>query len=139
MLACCCCGCTLISQRTFNRQAGRTPTPPAAAAAVRGPAPPPALFVVHEGIPDADWRSGLRVSVQDALARKPNVLFTVQSVVPADASPAAQAAAMRATALDLASPVAQAIVADGAAASQVELAAAADRGVREPEVRITVR
>ena len=129
-------GCKLVDQRTFDHSAGRTPVPPPPAPVASGPPPVPPLFVVR---PSAAWRGPLREAVREALARKPNVLFTVDSVVPTDDLPARQAAAMRDTVTQLGRPVADAIAADGARPDQIELAASSDPKVHQPQVRIDVR
>lgn len=132
-------GCALVDQRSFDRRAGRAPVPHAPERVAHGPAPVPPLFVVQVGAPEEEWRPGLRQAVAEALARKPNVLFTVQSVVPLASSPSGQAAAIRTAGLEQGVPVADAIVADGARPSQVEMQAASDPGLQRPEVRIAVR
>ncbi len=132
-------GCALVDQRSFNRSAGRTPVPRVPARGEHGPAPVPPLFVVQTGVPDREWQPGLRDAVGEALARKRNVLFTVQSVVPLASSPDRQAAALRAASTQQGIPVADAIVADGANPGQVEMQAASEPGLRQAEVRITVR
>jgi hypothetical protein len=142
ILLCCTllCGCKLVDQRTFDRTAGRPPMPRVPAAPVaRGPAPIPPLFVVHAGLPDEAWQPDLRGAVNEALARKPNALFTVESVVPVARSPAAQAAALQAAATQAGRPVADALGADGARPGQIEMSAAVDPAVKTPEVRIFVR
>ena len=131
-------GCKLVDQRTFDRDAGRAPVPHAPPPPPAGPAPIPPLFVVHSGQMPEDWQPGLREAVREALARKPNVLFTVQSVAPASPSPDAQAAALQAAVLQAGRPVADAVGADGARPAQIEMSAAADPAVRAAEVRIYV-
>ena len=132
-------GCKLVDQRTFDQAAGRAPVPPFHAQAVHGRAPIPPLFVVHGDVPDQTWRPDLGRAVAEALARKPDVLFTVESVAPAASSPAAQAAAMRAAISLDGKPVAEAIAADGAQPAQVEMTAISDPAARGPEVRVYVR
>ena len=138
LLSCCVllAGCKLVDQRTFDHDAGRKPVPHAPAAVAAGPPPVPPLFVVR---PATEWQGPLRAAVREALARKPNVLFTVDSVVPTDDVPARQAAAMQDTVLQLGRPVADAIAADGARPDQIELAASSDPRVHQPQVRIDVR
>ena len=131
-------GCALLDQRSFDRHAGRAPVPPAPPPGAPAPRAP-ALFVVDADADAADWRPGLRDAVRAAIARKPNVLFTVQNTVPATASPATQAASMQALAATLGQQMAAAIVADGADPDQVQLAAAAEPGLHAPQVRVTVR
>ena len=134
-------GCKLVDQRSFDHAAGRAPVPrasPVRTQAAHAAAPTPPLFVVPAGRPDEDWQPDLRQAVAEALARKPNVLFTVESVAPASSSPAAQAASMRATTTLDGLPVAQAIAADGAQPAQVEMTALADPAAHAPEVRVYV-
>ena len=131
-------GCKLVDQRSFDRSAGRAPVPPVQKQVAHAVVPIPPLLVVHAGQADEDWQPDLRQAVAEALARKPNVLFTVESVAPAAASPAAQAALMRtATTLD-GVPVAQAIATDGAQPAQVEMTAMSDPAAHAPEVRVYV-
>jgi hypothetical protein len=143
ILACCVllAGCALVDQRSFDGRAGRAPTPPEQPQAAGGPAPVPPLFVVRAGQLEQDWQPDLRRAVGAALARKPNVLFTVESVAPAAqgaSSPAAQAAALRAAVSLDGRPVAQAISADGADPAQIEMTAMADPAAHASEVRVYV-
>jgi hypothetical protein len=133
-------GCKLVDQRTFDRSAGRAPVPHVPPSKVaRGPGPVPPLFVVHSGLADEDWQPDLRQAVGAALARKRNALFTIEGVAPVAASPAAQAAALGDTTASNSRPVADAIIADGAQAAQVEMTAISDPAVHTPEVRVFVR
>ncbi len=129
-------GCDLVDQRSFDRSAGRAPVPRAPPPVVSTVRPVPPLFVVRSGRPQQDWQPDLRRAVAQALSRKPNVLFTVESVAAAAASPAAQAASLRAAVAMLGHPVADAIVADGAGSAQVELTALSDPAARLPEARL---
>ena len=144
ILSCCafCCalaaGCDLVDQRSFDRSAGRAPVPRAAPPVVSTVRPIPPLFVVRSGRPEQDWQPELRRAVAQALSRKPNVLFTVESVAPVAPTPAAQAASLRAAAALQGRPVADAITADGAPSAQVELTALSDPAVKMPEVRVYV-
>ncbi len=131
-------GCDLVDQRSFDRTAGRAPVPRAPPPVVSTVRPIPPLFVVRADRPQQDWQPDLRLAVAQALSRKPNVLFTVESVVPLAASPAAQAASLRAGVALQGRPVADAIVADGAQSAQVELTALSDPATRAPEVRVYV-
>jgi hypothetical protein len=132
-------GCKLIDQRTFDRNADRVPVSHLHLPVAQGPAPIPPLFVVHGGGSDEDWQPDLRAAVAEALARKPNALFTVQSVVPPASSPAAQAAALQTATAGIGRSVADALDADGARPAQIEMSAASDPAVKTPEVRIFVR
>ena len=144
ILSCCalCCaltaGCDLVDQRSFDRSAGRAPVPRAPPAVVSTFRPIPPLFVVRSGRPEPDWQPELRRAVAQALSRKPNVLFTVESVAPVASTPAAQAASLRAAVALQGRPVADAIGADGARPAQVELTASSDAATRAPEVRVYV-
>jgi len=75
-------GCTLVSQKTFNRHAGDPPQLP------QRPPPPvpgmdrPALVTIVAGTPEAQWKPAVRAAVADALSRKPNALFTIVVSVP---------------------------------------------------------
>ena len=138
LLACSLAGCKLVDQRSFDRSAGRAPVPPAQQQVARASAPVPPLIVVHAGQVDEDWQPDLRQAVAEALARKPNVLFTVESVAPAASSPAAQAALMRSATISGGLPVAQAIATDGAQPAQVEMTAMSDPAAQASEVRVYV-
>ncbi len=140
ILSCCVlpAGCNLIDQRSFDRNAGRAPVPRAPPPVVSTVRPIPPLFVVRSGRPEQDWQPDLRTAVAQALSRKPNVLFTVESVAPVASSPAAQAASLRAAVALQGRPVAGAIAADGATSAQVELTALSDPAVKAPEVRVYV-
>jgi len=132
--------CKLVDQRTFDPAAGRMPVPRGKPPPVRRPPAVPPLLVVRDPAGSDDWRPGLERAVRAALARKPNVLFTVQTTVPTAATPAAEAAALSAAGGTQGSLVANAIIADGARPAQVELSAAADPALHgPPEVRIFVQ
>ncbi len=131
-------GCDLIDQRSFDRNAGRAPVPRAPPPVVSAVRPIPPLFVVRSDRPQQEWQPELRLAVAQALSRKRNVLFTVESVVPVASSPAAQAASLRTAVALQGRPVADAITADGAQPAQLELAALSDPAVHAPEVRVYV-
>ena len=132
-------GCKLVDQRTFDRSAGRAPVPHVPPTRIAsGPGPVPPLFVVHSGLADEDWQPDLRRAVGDALARKRNALFTVEGVALVAASPAAQASALSDATASNGRLVAEAIIADGAQAAQVEMTAISDPAVHAPEVRVFV-
>ncbi|WP_428376253.1 hypothetical protein [Lichenicoccus sp.] len=134
-------GCKLVDQRTFDRNAGRKPVAHAPAVAKAGPPPVPPLLVVPTRQAPDDWQPRLSAAVHEALARKPNVLFTVQSIARAEpgADAQAQATALRAVIDSEGRAVAQAITADGASALQVEMSAFADPAAKDAEVRVFVR
>ncbi len=134
-------GCKLVDQRTFDRNAGRKPVAHAPVVAKAGPPPVPPLLVVPTREPPEDWQPRLNAAVHEALARKPNVLFTVQSVARAEpgSDAQAQATALRAVIDSEGRAVAQAITADGASAVQVEMSALVDPAAKDAEVRVFVR
>jgi hypothetical protein len=80
-------GCTLIDQRTFNPRAGLGPPVPVSTA----PGPPPPLITIDFEKPDAVYEAQLRGAVDQALSRKPDVVFDVVTVVPAKGTPEQQA------------------------------------------------
>jgi hypothetical protein len=128
-------GCHLIDQRDFDARAGRAPVLPVAPVQVaKGPQP---LLRVGYDTPDPDYAPALRDAVQRALAVKPDVLFSVQTLVPLAATPDAQAALQLAAAAT-GREIAEAIVTDGADEGQIEQAVRGDPGVHAKEVRIFV-
>ncbi len=129
-------GCHLVDQRTFVVDADKPPKLPIVP--VPPPPPPSPALVVIRFPAEEDWHDTLRVAVGLALQRKADVLFTVQSASPRQGTPAQQAEALSRAAGD-ARTVGEAIVADGADRSQVELTAASDPAATREEVRIFVR
>ena len=131
-------GCKLIDQKTFDPSAGRRPiahVPPAS------PAPPPPLplaSVRYQADP-ATWQPGLADIVRMALARKPEALFQVETLVPATGTPQAQAAALSAAGHAGGEAVADTIVSAGASSGQVEMSARTDPSVKQPEVQVFVK
>jgi hypothetical protein len=107
-------------------------------AAPAGPAiGPGALLRIAYDTPDPDYAPALATAVKRALTLKPDVLFTVQTLVPLASTPDEQAVAQRAAAAT-GREVAEAIVTDGADAGQIEMAVKADPGLKVKEVRIFV-
>ena len=128
-------GCHLIDQRDFNPNAGLPPKPPMAAAT--GPAGPGALISISYGAGEPAYAQALADAVQHAMAAKPNVLFTVQTLVPLEGNADAQAASLQAATAN-GREVAESIVADGADPGQIELAARADPSQKVKLVRVFV-
>ena len=131
-------GCKLVDQRTFDRTADKPPvihTPRAVHVAAIGPN---ALVTFPAASPVSDWADVLHTAADLARTRKPNVLFRVETVVPARGDPQTQADALG-QALGAARAAADIIVGDGVDRSQVELAAVTDPAVKQPEIRIFVR
>lgn len=140
------CGCKLVDQTTFDPglRARMAQTRGSAAAApdaapTSAPArsgPPPLLTIRFEG--SADYELSLRQAVAQALARKPDVRFSVVTIVPQVGSLDDQVAAIGRHGGD-ARRVASDILADGVDSGQVELGARAEPGVTGHEVRVYVR
>jgi len=96
-----------------------------------------ALVTIRYTTADPQWREAVAGAVQRSLARKPDVLFTVTTLVPGAGEPDAQAERAQAAATSGAD-VARAIVADGAAPGQVEQIVRMDPALAVREVRLTV-
>lgn len=129
-------GCKLVTQHSFVAKPGGefkmlTDNGP--------PVPPvPALITIRYNVPDPDYSDALKVAVDAARQRKPDVLFRVQTVVPAIGSPDEQVQSAR-EASSAGRQVADAIAADGVDIGQIELAASAEPGVKLQEVRVFVQ
>jgi hypothetical protein len=117
--------CHLVDQRDFDAKAGRPPVPRPAKVVP----PPPALVTISYATPNPQYREALTAVVRQALARKPDVLFTVTTVVPT--APDAEAVATG-------RQVAQAIVDGGAEPGQVEQLVRTEPGLAAMLVRVTV-
>ena len=139
-LACCVAlsGCKLVDQRTFDASADRKPVPHAPPPPP-GPPPAPPLAAVRFGAPPDTWQPGLEQIVRRALARKPEALFQVETLVPAQGTPQAQAAAVAAAGQTGGRLVAETVVEAGASSAQLEMTAASDPSVHQPEVRVYVK
>jgi hypothetical protein len=124
-------GCTLIDQRTFNPRAGLGPLVPP------GPPGPGALVTVDFGKPNPDYAGELRLAVDAALARKPDVVFDVITVVPAIGTPADQVAAATGITAD-AREIARVISSEGVDDTQIHLSARAQGGVTSRQVQVFV-
>ena len=129
-------GCKLVDQRTFVAHADAPPVVRVPAGKPVPAAPP--LLVVRFPASSDQWAAPLRVAVGLAVSRKPDVLFTVESVAPASGTPADQAARLSRATAD-AEAVAAAIVADGVDPLQVQLTAATGDAVAVEEIRVYVR
>lgn len=112
-------GCELVSQKTFDRHAGDPPRLP------ETPPPPvpgsdrPALVTIVAGTPEAQWKPAVRAAVAEALARRPNALFTVVVEVPS--GPDGAEPDMRHAVEADGQPVLQAVMDAGAGGAQTEL------------------
>ena len=127
-------GCHLVDQRDFNANAGRPPVLPHVSAAI---APAPSLVTIRYATPDPQYREALAAAVRRALARKPDVLFTVTTSIPALSAPDQQAE-QAASASSSGREVAQAIIDAGAVAGQVEQAVRVQPGLSVREVQVNV-
>ncbi len=126
-------GCHLLDERDFNSAAERPPTPKV----VSAPPPPPSLVRISYTTPDPDYHDVLASLVQRALARKPDVLFTVVTLVPPVTGTDAQADAAEAAAAS-GREVAQQIVDDGASSGQVEQLVRIAPALKVKEVTVDV-
>jgi hypothetical protein len=126
-------GCKLIDQRTFNPHAGEPATGPAPVAA----AVTPPLMTIDFSTPNPIYDTQLRAAVQQALARKPDVVFDVTTVVPATGTPAQQVAAAEAISAD-ARQVARTISSDGVDDGNVHLSARSEPDVKVRQIRVYV-
>ena len=135
ILALCLPACHLVDQRDFDAKAGTKPEPPVVAG------PPghtvPALVTIRYSTPHPDYHDVLTEAVHKALARKPDVLFSVATLIPGAAGADATADA-EASAGGSGRDVAQTIVAAGASPGQVEQMVGVDpsAAVREVVVRV---
>ncbi len=129
-------GCTLIDQRTFNPHAGEKPKLAVAAPKPLPPGAPP-LVEIGFATPNPPYQEELANAVRQALARRPDAIFTVEVLVPVQGSPEAQADQARQGAAT-ARRIAQTIVEAGADQGQIELAVRADpaRRVEKAEIRV---
>jgi hypothetical protein len=134
-LLCLLAGCHLIDQRDFDRNAGKPPAKPVVAAGK--PPPSAALLTIVYDRPDPSYAQELANAVQAALARKPDVLFTVETTVPVTGGPDAQAEQATQGAAT-GRQVAEAIIADGANQGQIELAVRADPARQVKQVQVIV-
>jgi hypothetical protein len=122
-------GCTLIDQRTFDKNAGKPPVVPVPAAAPVPPPPepgPPPLMTIR--LPTtANLRGDIAQAVAAARARKPDVVFEVVQITSGAGEAVGEEAA----------EVARLIIADGVPPGRVHLAARPVPNV-EGEVRVYV-
>jgi len=128
--------CHLVDQRDFNARAGQKPEHKVA---VAKPVPAvPALVTILYTQPNPPYQEVLTDAVRAALARKPDVLFTVATIVPQAPSPA-KSADLGAEAAASGREVAQTIVNAGAAPAQVEQIVSIDPAAAYREVVVRVQ
>jgi len=130
-------GCKLVDQKTFNPQAGRAPQPYIPPPPVVVPVPP--LIELVEGTPASAWQHPVEQIVHKALARKPNILFTVKCLVPVSGDSAHDQQALIHLVQGDGQAVAQTMTEAGAPPEQVEITAMPDSTVTKPLVRVYVR
>jgi hypothetical protein len=128
--------CHLVDQRDFNAQAG---VPPKHKVVQAKPVPTvPALVTIRYTEPNPPYQEALTNAVHAALARKPDVLFTVATIVP-QAPNLAKSADLGAQDAASGREVAQTIVNAGAAPSQVEQIVSIDPSAAYREVVVRVQ
>jgi hypothetical protein len=131
-------GCKLIDQTTF------APSPSQNPALLPAPPPPPPidkrapLITINQGTPIPAYRDLLRVAIEQARRRDPNVRFDVTVVVPNSSDPAAQAAAVASTQKE-AVALMQQIGLDGVAPTNISLRAGVDASATQRQIRVYVR
>jgi len=128
--------CHLVDQRDFNAAAGQKPVRRVVAA--KAVPPVPALVTIRYTQPNPPYHEALTDAVHAALARKPDVLFTVATIVPQAQSPVASAD-LGAEAAASGREVAQTIVNAGAAPAQVEQIVSIDPSAAYREVVVRVK
>ena len=132
----CLTACYLVDQRTFDAKAGTKPVLPV----VAGPPAPvlPALVTIRYTTPNPAYHDVLETAVHKALARKPDALFSVATLIPPPGN-ADQTADAEAAAAASGREVAQAIVADGAQPGQVEQLVSVNATIPVREVIVKVQ
>lgn len=132
-------GCTLIDQSTFNPAASAVPViaPAPVVAVVPASQGPPPLLRLQPGQPAQD---AVRQAVAAARRRKPDVVFDVVAMVPAESAAGGVAAENQAASSSAeAGAVARAITAQGVPPNRVRLFARPEAGLTGREVRVYVR
>lgn len=128
--------CHLVDQRDFNAGAGQRPVPHVAAAI--GTSAVPALVTIRYTEPDPPYRDALTDAVHKALARKPDVVFTVSTLVPQGATED-EVADLGARGAVSGREVAETIVNAGAPPAQVEQLVSIDPSAKFREVIVRVQ
>lgn len=130
-------GCPLLDQRAFNPHAGDKPRVAVAPPKPLPPGPPPLVAIDFTTSAPA-YEEELANAVRRALAVRPDVIFSVEVLVPVSGGPAAQADQARAGA-ETARRIAQTIVEAGADQGQIETAVRADPARRVEQALVRVR
>ncbi len=132
--------CALPDQRTFGAPRYLPPVPPPPVAAPPPPPwpGPPPLATIRFDNPSANYVDPLRRAIMAAEARKPDAVFAVVGVAPANGPPASQEAAALAAA-DSARTVMRAIERMGVPTERLLLATRTDPTAHEQFVEVYVR
>ncbi|QNT77917.1 hypothetical protein [Entomobacter blattae] len=132
-------GCDLIDQRTFNDQASRRPSPPPLPVVPQSSSTAvPPLVEFTSSTPQDQWQKPLEKGAQQALARKPNVLFVVILSVSAQLSGEEQQKHLEDMAKNQAHNVADVLVGAGVPSSQIELQAHSDGALSKEKDMVQV-
>lgn len=131
-------GCTLVDQRTVARWMGGSPAAPSQDDIAAAALPPLPLVTVRFDQPDEDYTPVLTRAAEEAMARKPTVVFEVVTPVPSTAPPDQLDEYVRRGAED-AHAVADALATAGVPPKQLRLSLRGDPGTPGREVRVYVR
>lgn len=127
-------GCTLVDQRTFQREGAA----PGAEEVARAAAAARQVASVRIGDPAVAWRRGVADAVQAAEQRAPGGVFEVMALVPLQGAPAEQDRRVAEASRD-ARAVAEVLGAAGIPAERVRLGLQGDGGNPARDVRVFQR
>ena len=127
-------GCTLVDQRTFQRDGAA----PGAEEVARAAAAARQVASVRIGDPAEAWRRGVADAVQAAEQRAPGGVFEVMALVPLQGAPAEQDRRVAEASRD-ARAVAEVLGAAGIPAERVRLGLQGDGGNPARDVRVFQR
>lgn len=136
LVLCCLLGCRLVDQTTFGGKPQKPPPDILTQALQPGP-PVPLVTIVFNG-GEVAYAEQLRLAVQMAEARKPEVQYDVVTAVPARGSPADQARAAKQGESD-AIEVADEMNTLGVDPTRIHMSARTDPRISNRELRIYVR
>jgi len=129
-------GCKLVDQTTFGGKPEKPP-PDMLTQALRPGPPLPLVTIVFNG-GEVAYVDELRLAVQMAEARKPDVQYNLVTVVPAHGDPSDQVKAAEQGKSD-AIAVADEMIGLGVDPTRMQMSARTDPGVNARELRIYVR
>ena len=135
LVLCCLVGCRLADQTTFGGKPQRPPPDMLTQALQPGPAIPLVTIVFNGG--EVAYAEQLRLAVQMAEARKPDVQYDLVTAVPATGTPADQVRVAKQGESD-AVDVAQAMNDLGVDPPRIHMAARTDPRINARELRIYV-